>query len=140
MFHIFNICSLSIRLIIFSIIFRVANKRLSWLFLFNLYHKLLFMTENKFLTGAYCGGYWGKKNTCVLILNSRSSEAKPRRKDGASSIPHQGHFQELLNWLLNFWFWSDEFEKRSKANWLSALSEATCIRHIGHRLMILYIR
>ena len=59
--HIFNICSFSILLIVFSIIFRVANEWLSWLFPFNLYHKLLFMTENKFTTRAYCGEYWGKK-------------------------------------------------------------------------------
>ena len=59
--HIFNIYSLSIRLIVFYIIFWVANEWLSWLFPFNFYHKLLFMTENKFSTGAYCGEYWGKK-------------------------------------------------------------------------------
>ena len=63
--HLFNICSLSIRLIVFSIIFRVANERLSWLFPFNLYHKLLFMKKNKYSTGALCGGYWGKKKIAL---------------------------------------------------------------------------
>ena len=42
------------------------------------------------------------KNTCVLIWNSSSPEEKTRWKDGVGSIPQQGHFQELLNWLLNF--------------------------------------
>ena len=32
----------------------------------------------------------------------------------AGSIPLKGHFWELLNRLLNFWYWSDEFEKQTR--------------------------
>ena len=41
-----------------------------------------------------------------------------RRKLGekmvAGSIPLKGHFWELLNRLLNFWYWSDEFKKQTR--------------------------
>ena len=66
--HIFNIWSLSIRLIIFSIIFWVANELFSLLFPFNLENKLLFMAEKKFSTGVYCGEYWGIKEDCIKFL------------------------------------------------------------------------
>ena len=38
----------------------------------------------------------------------------PGEKMVAGSIPHKGHFWELLNRLLNFWYWSDEFEKQTR--------------------------
>ena len=38
----------------------------------------------------------------------------PGEKMVAGSIPLKGHFWELLNRLLNFWCWSDEFEKQTR--------------------------
>ena len=81
---------------------------------------------------------WSIRNTCVSIQNSISSVLNPDEKMVAGSIPIQGHFWEPLNWLLNFWSRSDEFLKQSKTDWISALSEATCIWYIGHLLMIPY--
>ena len=38
----------------------------------------------------------------------------PGEKMVEGSIPLKGHFWELLNRLLNFWYWSDEFEKQTR--------------------------
>ena len=38
----------------------------------------------------------------------------PGEKMVAGSIPLKGHFWEHLNRLLNFWYWSDEFEKQTR--------------------------
>ena len=54
------------------------------------------------------------RNTCVSTGNSSSSEAKPRWKDGRGFNSAQGPLLIPLNRLLNFWFWSDEFEKQAR--------------------------
>ena len=81
---------------------------------------------------------WEYRNTCVSTGNSSSSEAKPRWKDGRGFNSAQGPLLIPLNRLLNFW--SDQMNSRSRLELerLPALSEATCIRYIGHRLMIPY--
>ena len=78
------------------------------------------------------------RNTCVSTGNSSSPEAKPRWKDGRGFNSDQRPLLNPLNRLLNFW--SDQMNSRSRLELerLPALAEATCIRHIGHRLMIPY--
>ena len=54
------------------------------------------------------------RNTCVSTGNNSSSEAKPRWKDGRGFNPAQRPLLIPLNRLLNFWYWSDEFEKQAR--------------------------
>ena len=78
------------------------------------------------------------RSTCVSSGNSSSSEAKPRWKDGRGFNSAQGPLLIPLNRLLNFWFWSDEFEKQARTRKVTSTVRGSCIRYIGHRLMIPY--
>ena len=53
------------------------------------------------------------KETPVFPLGIAALRRRnPGEKLVAGSILLKGHFWELLNRLLNFWYWSDEFEKQ----------------------------
>ena len=82
-------------------------------------------------------------NTCVLIWNSSSPEAKPRWKFGVVRSLLSPIFRTTQLAVESFWslryLWSSlDSISTQKLIDSSALLEATCIRYIGHRLMISY--
>ena len=56
-----------------------------------------------------------KRETPVFPLGIAALRRRnPGEKMVAGSIPHQGPLLIPLNRLLNFWYWSDEFEKQTR--------------------------
>ena len=57
----------------------------------------------------------GIKETPVFPLGIAAIRRRnPGEKMVTGSIPHQGPLLIPLNRLLNFWYWSDEFEKQAR--------------------------
>ena len=118
-FNVLNLIKLSISFIFNSFLnFLLCSKELNiiyWQMILSAWRYLQILKLLQFLLFFIIRiSYFIFKKHLCFTGNSSSSEAKPRWKDSRGFNSAQRPFLIPLNRLLNFWFWSDEFEKQAR--------------------------